>query len=128
MTPSRRTLLLGAATGLFAPIAAYAQSEKIRLGCLVPMTGSGGSFGPGMRDAQAAVVKEVNAAGGVLGRQLELVVQDDETTPDAAVRGAHKLIDVDKVVAIMGTWSSACTAAVAPLCWESKVMLLCIGA
>jgi branched-chain amino acid transport system substrate-binding protein len=65
----------------------------------------------------------VNAAGGVLGRQIELVVEDSETNPEAAVRAAHKLIDVDKVPVIMGTWASAVTTAVAPVCWESKTFL-----
>ncbi len=63
---------------------------------------------------------EVNAAGGVLGRQIQLVSEDDQTNPEAAVRAARKLIDVDKVAAIMGTWASAVTTAVAPLCWESQ--------
>ena len=43
-----------------------------------------------------AVVAEVNAAGGVLGRQIELVVEDDQTNPEAAVRAARKLIDVEQ--------------------------------
>ena len=49
--------------------------------------------------------------------------EDDETNPDAGVRAARKLIDVDKVIAICGTWASAVTTAVAPLCWENKVLL-----
>ena len=71
-----------------------------------------------MVKAIKAVVDEVNAAGGVLGRKIELVSEDDQTNPEAAVRAARKLIDVDKVSAIMGTWASAVTTAVAPLCWE----------
>jgi branched-chain amino acid transport system substrate-binding protein len=126
---SRRALLLGAAaTGLFVPGVPRAQPAPIRLGCLAPMTGSGGPFGPEIRAGQEAVIKEVNAAGGVLGRPVELMVQDDETNPDAGVRGARKLIDVDKVIVIMGTWASAVATAVAPLCWENKVMFICIGA
>ena len=69
------------------------------------------------------MVEEVNAAGGVLGRRIELVSEDDQTNPEAAVRAARKLIDVDKVSAIMGTWASSVTTAVAPLCWESKTFL-----
>ena len=69
------------------------------------------------------MVEEVNKAGGVLGRSIVLVSEDDQTNPEAAVRAARKLIDVDKVSAIMGTWASAVTTAVAPLCWESKTFL-----
>ena len=80
-----------------------------------------------MRKAMEAVVDEVNAAGGVLGRKIELVSEDDQTNPEAAVRAARKLIDVDKVAAIMGTWASAVTTAVAPLCWESKTFLTTVS-
>jgi branched-chain amino acid transport system substrate-binding protein len=76
-----------------------------------------------MVKAVKAVVDEVNAAGGVLGRKVELVSEDDQTNPEAGVRAARKLIDVDKVSAILGTWASSVTTAVAPLCWESKTFL-----
>ena len=74
-----------------------------------------------------AVVDEVNGAGGVLGRTIDLSSEDDETNPDAGVRAARKLIDVNKVVAIVGTWASAVTTALAPLCWESRTMLLTVS-
>src|SRR4029079_963217 len=83
--------------------------------------------GPSMRKAMEFVVQEVNAAGGVLGRKVQLVSEDDQTSPDAAVRAARKLIDVDKVSAIMGTWASSVTTAVAPLCWESKTFLCTVS-
>ena len=73
------------------------------------------------------MVEEVNAAGGVLGRKVVLVSEDDQTNPEAGVRAARKLIDVDKVSAIMGTWASAVTTAVAPLCWESKTFLCTVS-
>src|SRR4029077_10901807 len=65
--------------------------------------------------------------GGVLGRKIVLVSEDDQTNPDAGVRAARKLIDVDKVSAIMGTWASAVTTAVAPVCWESKTFLCTVS-
>lgn len=123
---SRRAALLGAAT-LVAPLAtsrlARAQTAKLQLGVLTPLTGAGAFDGPRMLKAMQAVAAEVNAAGGVLGKQITLVVEDSETNPEAAVRAARKLIDVDKVPVIMGTWASAVTTAVAPVCWESKTFL-----
>ena len=59
--------------------------------------------------------------------QIELASEDDQTNPEAAVRAARKLIDVDKVAAVMGTWASAVTTAVAPLCWESKTFLTTVS-
>ena len=127
---SRRTLLAGSAAlaaAAWAPRRAAAQSASIRLGTLTPLTGAGGAYGPSMRKAMEWVAGEVNGAGGVLGRKIELVSEDDQTNPEAAVRAARKLIDVDKVAAIMGTWASAVTTAVAPLCWESKTFLTTVS-
>ena len=92
------------------------------------MTGSGSPFGPNNRVAHQAVVDQVNAAGGLLGRKLEYLSEDDQTNAEAGVRGARKLIDVDKVQALMSVWASAVGSAVLPLCWENKVMMLAISA
>ncbi|MEM6634330.1 MAG: ABC transporter substrate-binding protein [Pseudomonadota bacterium] len=124
---NRRVFLGTVAAGLAAPAVLKAQSDVVKLGSLTPLTGVGGTYGPSMRDAIAGVIGQVNAAGGVLGRQIELVSEDTQTSPEAAVRAARKLIDVDGVSAIMGTWASSITTAVAPLAWESKTMLLCVS-
>lgn len=126
----RRTILAGAAAvaGVAAmPRLALAQAGPIRLATLTPLTGAGGPYGPVMVKAVKAVVDEVNAAGGVLGRKIELISEDDQTNPEAGLRAARKLIDVDKVSAIMGTWASSVTTAVAPLCWESKTFLATVS-
>jgi ABC-type branched-subunit amino acid transport system substrate-binding protein len=122
---TRRRVITTAAAGLAAP--AIAQTTALRLGVLTPLTGAGSFDGPRMLKAMQAVATEINASGGVLGRPIELVVEDDETNPEAAVRAAHKLVDVDRVPAIMGTWASAVTTAVAPVCWESKTFLTTVS-
>jgi len=127
LSPTRRHALLGALAMPFLNLATRAADAPIVIGTLTPQTGAGGVFGPGMVKVARAVVDEVNAAGGVLGRKIELVSADDETNPDAGVRAARKLIDVNKVDAIAGTWASAVTTAVAPLCWENKVMLFTVS-
>jgi ABC-type branched-subunit amino acid transport system substrate-binding protein len=129
-SPSRRTVLkgVGALAALaLAPATLRAQGEPLRLGILTPLTGAGSADGPRMLAAMQAVAKEVNAAGGVLGRRIEFIIEDDQTNPDAAVKAARKLIDVDRVPVIMGTWASAVTTAVAPLCWESKTFLTTVS-
>lgn len=123
----RRAALLSGVAAVAAPSLLRAQGDPIRIATLTPLTGAGGPYGPAMAKVAAAVVEEVNAAGGVLGRKVQLVSEDDQTSPDAGVRAARKLIDVDKVSAIMGTWASAVTTAVAPLCWESKTFLCTVS-
>src|SRR5262245_18137506 len=125
----RRFLVVAGAAAMAAgvPAPVPAQGGPIRLGTLTPLTGAGGAYWPSMRKAMEWVVEQVNAAGGVLGRTIQLSSEDDQTNPEAAVRAARKLIDVDKVAAIMGTWASAVTTAVAPLCWESKTFLTTVS-
>jgi branched-chain amino acid transport system substrate-binding protein len=127
---TRRALIKGAAAAAAAaalPFRTSAQGEPLKFGILTPLTGAGGADGPRMLKAMQAVIEEVNRGGGVLGRKIETVVEDDQTNPEAAVRAARKLIEVDKVPVIMGTWASAVTSAVAPVCWESKTFLCTVS-
>lgn len=117
-------------TSLALPAAARiarAEGAPIPLGTILPLTGAGGAYGPSMAKVARAATDAINAAGGVLGRKLALTVEDDQTSPDAGVLAARKLIDVNRVCAIVGTWASAVTTAVAPLCWQSKTMLFTVS-
>ena len=128
---TRRGALLTGAAAVAAPFVvttSFGQTGPIKLAGLVSLTGSGSPFGPNSRVAHQAVVDQVNAAGGLLGRKLEYLAEDDQTNAEAGIRAARKLIDVDKVQAIMSVWASAVGTAVLPLCWENKVMLLGISA
>ena len=129
-TLRRRAALLGAAGAVSAFAIggrAFGQGAPVTFGALPPLTGAGGPYGPAMLRAIQGVVEEANAAGGIRGRQIRVVAEDDQTNPDAGVRGARKLIDADRVSTIMGTWASAVTTAVAPLCWENKVALFSVS-
>ena len=127
ITTTRRSALIAGASLLALPSLARAQGGPIKLGTLTPLTGAGGPYGPVMANCVKSVIEEVNGAGGVLGRQIQVVSEDDQTNPEAGVRAARKLIDVDRVAAIMGTWASSVTTAVAPLCWESKTFLATVS-
>lgn len=96
--------------------------EPILIGAVTPVTGAGSLYGGAMQKTMELAVKEVNEAGGVLGRPLRVYFEDGATDPDAGVRAAKKLIDVNHVVAILGTWSSAVTLAVAPLAIEAGII------
>ncbi len=120
----RRSLL---ATAALAPLAARAQAGPITLATLVPLTGAGAAYGRFMRDAAAAVIRQVNGAGGVLGRQIQLLSSDSGTSPDKALTNAQVLIEAEHVSAILGTWASAVTQEVAPLCWGSQTFLATVS-
>jgi branched-chain amino acid transport system substrate-binding protein len=121
--------VIGVGTGAFLigfPLTVGAQ-ESIRLGTLCPLTGAGGPYGPQMQQAVVAVVKEINDGGGIHGHPIQLFNEDSQTNPEAAVRAAHKLIEVNKVSAIIGTWASAVTMAVAPVCFNNKVFEISVS-
>jgi len=128
---TRRELMKGAAAAsLLAgmPRIARAQSkEPIPIGTLCPLTGAGGAYGPDMQKAIAAVGERINKSGGINGRPIQLVHEDSQTNPEAAVRAARKLIDVNHVVAILSTWASAVTLAVKPLAVEAKVFYISVS-
>jgi len=114
-----------AITSALRPSRSRAQeASAIRIGLIIPLTGATSQFGASMAAAAKVAAEEINDAGGVHGRKIEILIEDDQSNPEAAVRAAHKLIDVDRVVSIGGSYASAVTSAIAPLCWESGTVLL----
>ncbi|MBS3649811.1 ABC transporter substrate-binding protein [Pseudaminobacter sp. 19-2017] len=90
-------------------------AEAFRLGALNSITGAGGAYGPGMLEAIQIAVAEVNAAGGAAGRQFELFAEDDQTKPDAAVLAVKKLVEINRVEAVVGIWPSSVQLATLPI-------------
>lgn len=133
MTTRRRVIggLAGIAAGAIAvPSILRAQAAgTIRIAALCPVTGSGGPYGTGMQKMVIAAADAINAAGGAAGRKIEVLAEDTQTAPQAAVLAAKKLIEANKVQAILGTWSSGVSLAVLPLCNDAGIPLLhCSGA
>jgi branched-chain amino acid transport system substrate-binding protein len=128
MTSTRRQFMstVGAATALIgAPSILRAQGQDTyRIGALCPVTGSGSPFGSGMQKMVISAAEAVNAAGGAAGRKIEVVSEDTQTSPQAAVLAAKKLIDVNKVQAVLGTWSSGVSLAVVPLTNGANIILM----
>jgi branched-chain amino acid transport system substrate-binding protein len=126
MTPvlTRRQALAGTGLGLLVTsTAARAQNTTYRIGALNPVTGAGGTYGTGMQKTILFAVEEVKRAGGVEGRTLEVLAEDGQTAPDPAVLAARKLVDANKVNAILGTWSSSVSLAVQPITNAADVLL-----
>lgn len=124
-TIKRRTILKGGAAltaaSVFAPNLVLG-ADPISIGSLTPNTGGGGPFGPKITASHKRVVEMANAAGGILGREIKLTQENSETNPETAIRAARKLVDVNKCMAIIGTWSSSVTLGIMPLCQEAGVI------
>ena len=95
----------------------------IKLGVVLPLTGEFQIYGQqGLNGARLAV-DEINRAGGVLGRPLELIVQDNQTNPSEAARLSRELIQLDDVFALLGPVSSVARNAVLEVAERYKVPL-----
>lgn len=100
----------------------------IKIGANFEMTGGQASFGNSSMKGLKLAVKEINAAGGVLGKQLELVQADNASKSEEATRAAQKLISNDKVVALIGPVTSTNTLGAVPVAQEKKVPLITTSA
>jgi branched-chain amino acid transport system substrate-binding protein len=119
--------LAASAGGIFAPSIIRAADKPIKIGHLVPQTGFLSAMGEYEIHGASMAVEEVNAAGGCLGRPLELITED-AVNPGIAVQKATKLIKQDKVDALMGIVSSAVCLAVMEVAKRNQILLLNTGA
>jgi branched-chain amino acid transport system substrate-binding protein len=104
------------------------QQGPIRIGALTSLTGNFTPWGVQVRAGMQFAVNEVNQAGGVGGRQLELVIADDQTKAEEGARGIQRLIERDNVVAVGGVISSDTGLATARIAEQNKVPLFLVKA
>lgn len=109
-----------AAAALCLPLAAVA-ADKILIGQSAPLTGSNAEIGKDIRDGAAAYFRKVNAAGGVNGRQLELVSLDDRNDRKTAGANAVKLVSEANVLALFGFASATLSMDAMPIVRERRV-------
>jgi branched-chain amino acid transport system substrate-binding protein len=107
--------------GCFIIAGAAGAADAIKVGLLVPLTGAAAADGLSAHNSVKLAVERVNAEGGLLGRKVELVSYDDRGDAKDAVALARKLIEQDKVVAVVGGSYSQPSRAVAPIFQEEKI-------
>jgi branched-chain amino acid transport system substrate-binding protein len=95
------------------PAGTVAAGGPLKIGMLLDYTGSLAEFGPNIETGAQLAAKQINDAGGVLGKPIQLIKGDSGTNPQVAVEAATRLINVEGVQAIMGSLSSGVTIAVA---------------
>jgi branched-chain amino acid transport system substrate-binding protein len=114
------SLVMAASTGFAA--------ETVKVGVLLPLTGSQAKFGEIEKRSFEMAAEEINAKGGVNGKKIELLFEDDTGKPDVGRSGVEKLISREKVPVITGGYSSSVTAAAAPVAQQFKVpFVICTG-
>ena len=110
-----------------APSEAPAESDPVILGFFGPLTGPTAQAGNALFQGAQLRVKELNDAGGVLDRRVELVSCDDKSRPEEGVKCVQRLIDQDGVDAIVGTLHSPIISATAPIVDENQVPMVGAG-
>ena len=100
-----------------------ATGEPFRIGVMQSLTGAGETYGTVAFDAMQIAVDEINAAGGINGRPLELIVEDSKCNAEDAITAYTKLTDVDGVKIILGTSCSGAMLGAAPLAEADGVIL-----
>ena len=111
---------VGLAVLALSPVAA----QTVKIGTIQPLTGKIAVYGKTVSQAVTLAVEEANAKGGVNGKKIELVTEDDAFNPDNTVAAFKKLVTKDKVLAVVGALTSNCTLAITNLAQAAKIPLI----
>ncbi|MDD2706533.1 MAG: ABC transporter substrate-binding protein [Verrucomicrobiae bacterium] len=117
-------LLAAAGLGLIGCGKPGGDANTLLIGEYVSLSGNTATFGQSMRNAIDIAVDEVNGGGGLLGCQIKLIVEDDQSKPEQAVTAVLKLIQRDRVTAILGEVTSSCSIAAAPICQQNRIPMV----
>lgn len=98
--------------------------SSIKIGVYVDLTGQTSAFGQSSKNGIQLAVDEINAAGGVAGKKLEVIVEDDQGRPEQAKTVVSKLVNQDKVQVIIGEATSTNSLAAAPVAQEAKIPMI----
>src|SRR6185437_14701975 len=115
---------VGAAFAASLLVGAASAQDTIKIGVTQPLTGAFAASGNYVAQGAKLAEEEINKQGGVLGKKIQLVIEDNKSNPTEAVATAEKLISKDKVPVLMGAWSSTLTLAVMPKLMEYQVPML----
>ena len=98
--------------------------NTIKIGIYGDLTGQTSSFGQSTKNGVDLAVNEINSAGGINGKNLEIIFEDDQGRPEQAKTVVSKLINQDKVQAVIGEAASTNTLAAAPVAQEARVPMI----
>lgn len=126
-----KTLLLAVALSMLLPFAGCKDKDnkrgagaEILIGEYGSMTGDTATFGQSSHEGLMLAIEEINKAGGVLGKPIKVISEDDRSEPSEAVTAVQKLITRDKVVAVIGEVASTRSMAGAGPCQTNKIPML----
>jgi len=115
--------VLTAALALTLAPDGHAQQAPIKIGAILPLTGSGASYGVWMKGGAEMAAEEINAAGGIGGHKLEIIYEDHAADASKAVNGMRRLVEVEKIPFTLTSYSAP-TLAIQPIGAQNKVVMM----
>jgi len=109
---------------LIGVVGPFQTGAAIKIGEVDPLSGGVSQFGIGCHQGIVLALDQINAAGGVLGQQIELVTEDDQSKPGQSATAVRKLITQDKVAALLGDATSSATLESAPIAQANKIPMI----
>lgn len=100
------------------------EDDVIKIGAIGPLTGPAATYGQSVKEGALLVEKEVNDKGGINGKKVKFVFEDDQADQNASLNAFNKLVDAEKVSAIFGPVTSGATLAVAPKATQAGIPLI----
>jgi len=99
-------------------------AQSLKIGEVDPLTGGISQFGIGCHQGIFLAIEELNAEGGILGQKVDLITEDDQSKPGQSATVVRKLINQDKVIAILGDATSSATLESAPIAQSAKIPMI----
>jgi branched-chain amino acid transport system substrate-binding protein len=110
--------------GALAFAGGKADGDVIKIGAIFPLSGGVAEYGIASRDGAVLAIEEINAAGGIGGKKLQLIAEDDDNNPEKTVNAFKKLVTQNKVIAIIGSSTSGATMSITALAQQQKIPVI----
>lgn len=124
MTATFRTFFLTGVLAFLASLAGSSAQDEIPIGEYASLTGGSASFGQSSHKGTELAINEINASGGVLGKKLKLITEDDQSQAGQPATIVRKLIAQDKVAAVLGEVASSKSLEAAPICQQNGIPMI----
>lgn len=118
----KRELLMTAACGMLLAASPVHAQDKLQIGLTAPLTGDFAEYGDAFRSGALLAIKQANAAGGIHGKQIELVIRDSRGDPKEGVIIAQQFVSNPKILAVVGDFSSPVALAGGPIYNAGKLV------
>jgi branched-chain amino acid transport system substrate-binding protein len=98
--------------------------DVIKIGAIGPLSGAASTYGVSVKEGAQLLEKEINAGGGINGKKIQFIFEDDQADPNSSMQAFNKLVDSEKVCAILGPVTSGATLAVAPNATSKQIPMI----